>query len=186
MASIITDNRQNPAVRCVTSSKLPICDDAKLPIKEVYGLVDVVVPIQVPQNEFARIAFNIPNPTTANNVFWDAATNEFVTQCAGNYTLSYDLLIVDGTDTNGNTFIAVNSATATGPAGNPAVPVRFAGQRFTSVTSSEIANMSGATTVPLVVGDRVGVYVSDDGNNAAVEVASNGRFSIHSLIGNFA
>jgi len=113
-----------------------VCDDAKLPIKEVYGLAEVAVPATIPQNEFARIPFVGVNPTASDNCQWDAASNEFVIQCAGNYTLSYDLLIVDDTDTNGNTFIAVNAA-ASGAGGNPAAPVRFAGGRFTPVTGSD-------------------------------------------------
>ena len=186
MASAIIDNRTNPAVRCVTSSKLPVCDDAKLPINEVIGLADVVSTTIVAQNSLTRIAFDGINPITANGCQWDAATDEFVIQYAGNYELSYDLTAnTNGSSTGANVFVAINATAGAGLAGDPAVPARYAGQHVVPLAIVTFANFSGSRPVPLVAGDRVGVYAAEDNNVGTMQFLPQGELSIRALIGNY-
>ena len=183
MAFFGGDNRQNPAVRCVTSSKLPVCDDARLPICEVLGMANTVTTTDVTQGEFQRITFSA-NPQ-AVNLQWDAATNEFVAVKAGNYDIFYDLTIPQNSgSTLVNSFIAID-ADSSGPAGSPSVPVRWGAQRVNAAASGSFVNVSGATLIPLAVGARVGVYVADDEGSVGVSLLAQGRLSVHSLIGNF-
>lgn len=186
MAFVGGDNPVNPAVRCVTSSKLPVCDDAKLPICEVYGLADNVGILSrtILQNTFLRSAFTNVVAQTVDNLQWDAAANEFVVVKAGNYKLSYDLTVAGASvSDSANAFIAVNGAAA-GASGS--APVRYAGSSIKAPVSAVRADISGSTVIPLVVGDRVGVYVSaDSAGGGLVELTAVGRLSVHSLIGNF-
>ena len=183
MALIIGDNPVNPAVRCVTSSKLPVCDDAKLPIFEVLGMSNTVTNDPIVQNTFERITFST-NPQ-AVNLQGDAAASEFVVVRAGNYDIFYDLAVASE-EASGlvNSFIAITAA-STGAAGNPSVPVR-GGQAIKAPVSTTIANVSSSTIIPLAVGDRIGLYVSaDSAAGGSVTLTAVGRLTVHSLIGNF-
>ena len=183
MALVIGDNPVNPAVRCVTSSKLPVCDDAKLPICEVLGMANTVDNLVIAQNTFERITFSA-NPQ-AVNLQWNAASNEFVAVKAGNYDISYDLTVDGASASNSaNAFVGINGATATGAAGTG--PARWGGQAIKAPVSTTIANVSSSTIIPLAVGDRIGLYVSaDSAAGGSVTLTAVGRLTVHSLIGNF-
>jgi len=182
--AFIVDNPVNPAVRCVTSSKLPVCDDAKLAISEVLGMSNTVGNLVIAQNIFDRITFSV-NPQ-AVNLQWDATTDEFVVQKAGNYNILYDLTVSGSSaSTSANAFVAIN-ALATGAAGSPSVPVRWGGQAIKAPVATTIANVSGSTIIPLAVGARIGLYASADAAaGGSLTLLEEGRLSVHSLIGNF-
>jgi len=172
----------NPAVRCVTSSKLPVCDHGALPIIDVSGSVDNNTNTSITTNTYERLTFN--GTAVATNCVWDSATSQFLVQTAGNYIVSYDTAIDPATaDTvTANSFIGINIA-ATGAAGNLAVPVRYAASHYAAGTDA--ANLSGSAIITLAVGDLVGSYISEDGATAGITLLAVGRLSIHALIGNF-
>ena len=123
MASLNPENPFNPAIRCVSSSKFPVCTDRPLPICDVFGSVDVNSNLAIAQDTFERLTFS--GTPVANNCVWDSTNNQFLIQKAGNYTVSYDVAVDGATVAVANSFIGVNAA-ASG-AGCREEPARLGG-----------------------------------------------------------